>query len=386
MPATAELLISALGMVSNVGRDVVTACAAQRAGLVRPYPLEGFWCFDESELESPVVGAPIKGLTDGFIQSGTWVRMALESLEDLVHYGALPEPADQRFWSATGLAWVLPEIAFQRFLWPETAVPALLERYCGHLLAELAGLPLKVIPRGFITTGPSGIVTALDRSHELLMRGLLERVVVLGSDSWLDRLSMDTLIRESRLKMAEQPVGLCPGEAAACVLVERAEQAARRSARAEAQVLAIALRPPPGEIDEEEPTAPRLKLAPALARNLASAITEALQAGGGQRPFRGDLFLDLNGEEWKALVWGHAQTLLHTQMDLDRVRTIVPCTSFGDIGAASGVAALCLATRSFVRSHALTEQSLICSISDNGETGAILVAPCTRLKAGRRVA
>ncbi|MCY1082653.1 hypothetical protein [Archangium lansingense] len=383
MPPAGTLLISGLGMVSTLGWDVTTACAAQRAGLVRRQPLDDFWCFDESELDAPVIGAPIQGLTDGFIQSGVWVRLALEALEDMVRYGELPGPEDHAFWRSTALAWILPEMGFERFMWPGAEVPALLERSCTRLLADLSELPLRMIPRGFFTAGPAGAASALGRIHEVLAREPLERVLLMGSDSWLDRLSMDVLIREGRLKTAEQPAGLCPGEAAACVLVERAAPARRRGARTEARILATAFRPAPGAMDEESPGASRVRLAPAMARNLVSAIIETLQAADGKEPFRGDILVDLNGEEWKARVWGHAQALLQEHVDLAGVKTIVPCVSFGDIGAASGVAALCIATRSFVRRYASTHQSLVCSISDNGETGAILLTPYTTPDARR---
>jgi len=372
MSSPGSLVISGLGMMSNLGHDVVTACAAQRAGLVRRYPLGDYSAFDEATLEAPVTGAPIKGFTDGFIQSGTWVRLALAALEDLVRYGGLPGPGDHRFWGTTGLMWVLPELSFERFLWPETEVPSLLKRFCGDLLAELSQLPLRMVPNGFITTGPVGVVTAVRQLEELFARSSLERVIILGSDSWVDRLSMGLLIREGRLKTTEQAVGLCPGEAAACLLVEKAAQAQRRGARTEARILSAALRPGQEVLDDEAPPSPRSQQAPGWARHLASAVIEALEAAGAREPFRGDIILDLNGEQWKALLWGHAQVLLHEHIDFNKARMVVPCVSFGDIGAASGVAALGIATRSFVRGGSSTNRTLICSISDDGGTGALL--------------
>ncbi|RJS21805.1 hypothetical protein DRW03_15815 [Corallococcus sp. H22C18031201] len=90
-------------------------------------------------------------------------------------------------------------------------------------------------------------------------------------------------------------------------------------------------------------------------------------------PFRGDILLDLNGEEWKAQCWGHAQLLLREHIDMHRVRTVFPVVSWGDIGAASGVAALCLATRSFVRRASSADRALICCLSDDGGAGALLL-------------
>jgi 3-oxoacyl-[acyl-carrier-protein] synthase-1 len=367
-------LITGLGMVSNVGSDVITACAAQRAGLTWRAPLTGYWAFDDGdELEAAIQGAPVPGFTEGFVQTGAWMRLALACMEDLVRYGQLPSHEDTAFWRETALLWVLPELAFERFGWPEPETPRLLEQHCGRLLESLSRLPFKHVPDAFFPQGAAGTAAALQRASRLMVTGAARRVVVLGVDSWLDTLSMGMLIRESRLKTGEQPVGLCPGEAAACVLVEDAEAARRRQASAQSYVLGAALRPAPAPLDEDAPGASRVKLAPAMARSLAEGVEEVLGLAGLPRPFRGDLLVDLNGEDWKARVWGHARTLLAGSVDASRSRQVFPATSFGDVGAASGVAAMCLATRSFVRGYASGEQALSCSISDNGDTAALLV-------------
>ncbi|MBU8900168.1 hypothetical protein KRR26_31635 [Corallococcus sp. M34] len=190
MSSPGGLVISGLGMVSNLGFTVEATCAAQRTGVVRRHPLLDYVAYDESTLEAPVSGAPIRGFTDGFIQAGAWVRLGLAALEDLVRYGHLPDRNARAFWSKTGLAWVLPALQFERFLWPEPEVPALLERHCGALLADLAQLSLHMIPGGFFTSGPMGVAAAMRRAEALLAEGTLERVIILGTDSWMDPLSM----------------------------------------------------------------------------------------------------------------------------------------------------------------------------------------------------
>ena len=213
-------LITGLGMVSNVGNDVITACAAQRAGLTRRAPLPNHWTFDDGDdLEVLVQGAPVPGFTEGFVQTGTWMRLALACMEDLVRYGQLPSHEDTAFWRDTAVLWVLPEIAFERFGWPEPETPLLLERHCGQLLEHLSRIAFKHVPDAFFPQGAAGTAAALQRASRLLSSGTARRVVVLGVDSWLDTLSMSMLVRENRLKTGERPTGLCPGEAAACVMV-----------------------------------------------------------------------------------------------------------------------------------------------------------------------
>ncbi|WNG39755.1 hypothetical protein F0U61_43335 [Archangium violaceum] len=368
------LQLTSLGMVTNVGHDVVTACASQRAGLVRNAPLDDVWAYDPSELEVRVTGAPIKGIADGFVQTGKWVRLALLCLEDLVRYGRLPPRENTAFWRTTGLLWVLPELTFERFGWPEPETPRLLERYCGQLLRDLARIPFQLLPDSFIASGPAGAPLALQKaSRSLGGAGPLGRLIVLASDSWLDNLSLRTLISENRLKTPERATGLCPGEAAAAVLVEPTRQARTRGARLEANILGVATRPAPAAVDVEDPTAARIRMAPDIARQLATAVAEVLDTVGGPRSFRGDIVLDLNGEDWKARVWGYARTILSQHLNPGHMKEIFPAISFGDIGAAGGVAALCVAARSFSRGYATADRVLSCSISDSGETGAVLL-------------
>jgi len=57
-------------------------------------PLKGVTAYDPEELEAPVTGAPVKGVTDGFIQTGRWLAMARVSLADLFRRDSfrLPRP------------------------------------------------------------------------------------------------------------------------------------------------------------------------------------------------------------------------------------------------------------------------------------------------------
>ena len=78
--------VSSLGLVSNLGRDVRTACASARAGVARLSPLQDVVAFHPDDLEAPLVGAPVAGLTDGFVATGTFLRLADAALADLVRY------------------------------------------------------------------------------------------------------------------------------------------------------------------------------------------------------------------------------------------------------------------------------------------------------------
>src|SRR5262245_37387821 len=55
MTSAAAFPISSLGLVTCIGRDVVTAAAAQRAGIVRRRPLAEISAYDDVDMEAPVV-------------------------------------------------------------------------------------------------------------------------------------------------------------------------------------------------------------------------------------------------------------------------------------------------------------------------------------------
>jgi len=213
-----------------------------------------------------------------------------------------------------------------------------------------------------------GVAKAAERAMKMVRDRTARRVAILATDSWLDRMSIAALAREARLRSPEAPTGLTPSEAAGVVVLEGGD--AQEGEGPPVRILAVSTQPAPGPLDEEEPTAWRTANAPQIGRALATAIESVLPRAQEGRPFRGDAILDLNGEEWRAHVWGHA--LVHLARRLD-VREVVPATSYGDIGAASGAASLCLAARAYARGYAGSEETLICSLSDDGQVAAMLV-------------
>jgi 3-oxoacyl-[acyl-carrier-protein] synthase-1 len=360
-------------MISCLAPDVITGAAAQRAGLIRRAPVEDFTTYDDTELEAPIMGAPVPA-TEGFMQTGAWLRLGVAAVEDLCRYGRLPEPAkDPQFWRETSVLWIVPETTPDRFEWPEDEVLALLDEFCGRKLLAITQLP--VAPPAFVPMGSAGTAAAVERA--LTGGQSIRRVLLLGTDSWLDPMSLGWLQAGNRLKADEQPAGLCPGEAAAALLLERGSEGQRRGATAEASLLASALVPsaqPP-----EDPAA-RVTRAPELGQALASAMMKALADAATPLPFRGDLYVDLNGETWRALAWGHAQPRLLQAIDFARTRVHLPAVQLGDVGAASAVVSLCLATRAFARGYAAADRALVCSISEHGHASAILIGAPPRAR------
>lgn len=369
-----ELPITSLGLVTALGQGVVHCAAAQRAGmsLTRELPdlsVEAEFEDDENNTATGR-GHVVSPLTDGFLHVGRWMRLGLAALRDLVTYAELPPPTDAGFWRRTALIVLCPDTATDRFGWPEEDANAIIAmRYVERLLG-LFGAELS-FDRAHVFTGHASLGSAALAINGILSRGAVERAVVLGVDSYVDPMSLQILQGEGRLKTPMTPTGMLPGEAGACFLLERVGTATHRSGRQGAVFLAAAHLPPAreGPAEPEE----RMPFFYQVGRHLAAAATSVLEQAGVTRAFSGDVFVDLNGEEWKAHVWSAARLALGEVLNLDRASIIFPCASFGEIGAASGPAAVCLATRAFIRGYARGDKGLVLSVGDNGDVGAALV-------------
>lgn len=368
------LPITALGLVTALGHDVVHCAAAHRAGFSFARALPGLRVEaefeDDEHHDAAVSGHALGPLTDGFLQAGRWIRLGLAALQNLAAYGALPPPDDAPFWSRTALMVIVPDTTSERFAWPyDEAMQLISSRFVAKLLG-LFGAPIAFDP-GWIFTGHAGVAPAILAAQGLLAHGNLDRVIVLGVDSWVDAVSVGVLDDERRLKSPLSPAGMQPGEGAACFLVEREAVARHRAGRVEGAIVAAQHVAPPGPVPTQ--ASDRAPFDHAVGRSLAAAASAVLGAAGVVGAFTGDLVIDLNGEEWKARVLSTARLLLRDVIDFDRAGTVFPCASFGEIGAASGPASVCLAVRAFARGYARAEKTLVLSIADGGEVAAVLL-------------
>lgn len=368
-PRTAPAAITGLGAVTSVGLGARAACAAIRAGLSRPAPFEDFPILDE-ETQSPVplVAHPVAGFTEGFSFMGRWMRLARGAFDDLLRSGAVAAPDDDRFWAATALLAATPPPDDELFLPEEEggAVAMLRDGFLGPLQGML-GVPLQPANVALVPTGQAGVAEAFRIALGRLAGDGPERVVVMGVDSLLEPLRLQRLASEDRLKTDENPTGLSPGEAAACVLLERPSSARRRGVPALAMAAGAAVDHEPVPDDD----GPRPTQGRALARCLRAAA-ERLSPG----PFAGDLVHDLTGETWRAAEWGTA--LVRLERAMGPFRAHLPATSLGDTGAASAAVGVCLGVHLVRRGAALNGTSIVASSDEGGDVGAIALGPPAR--------
>lgn len=212
---------------------------------------------------------------------------------------------------------------------------------------------MRVHPAGHV-----GTARALREAGEALRAGRCDHALVGACDSWLDPVRLQGIAEAGRLKTRNDPVGFTPGEAAAFILLERPALAA--GGRELPPALLTDLRE---ETEENVLGADR----PPTGRALARAAAGALGQGG-----RGTIYVDLNGETYRATDWGMALNRIPSP-GLDGWARELPAASFGDTGVASTILAAALATRAFIRRYAVGDKALVLSSGDGPERLALLL-------------
>lgn len=215
--AELALDMTSMGLVCSVGHDVVTACAAIRAGISRPAPIFEHPVLDLISHESvPLIGHPVTPLTDGFCSSARWLRLASYAFDDLLRAGELG--VDARDWSKTLIVVLLPDLGELRFAPDRYADLARIHAAFVDMIGsrspqQAAGVEVRA-------AGHAGFAELLLDTPALLREWQVERLVVLATDSYIEPYTLTWLASLGRLKTDTNPVGLMPGEAAAAMVLE----------------------------------------------------------------------------------------------------------------------------------------------------------------------
>ncbi|MBZ4418521.1 hypothetical protein [Myxococcus sp. RHSTA-1-4] len=356
-----RLAITGLGMLSTLGDDVISSCAALRAGLVRPSPLRfEVYSEDEEEGVARVVGHPLQGVTSGFEGLGLYTLMAAHALDDLVRYAGL-DRRDRAFWASTA---IFPCLSRPRLEDLGALFEELLEERLVPAVLEETGLPATAGRGRRFMSGHASVLEAVHEARQELQEGRLKRVLVLALDSLVGEDDVMWLAQREMLKTPQRPVGLMPGQAAGALLLEGESEARRRGARVDAFIEAV-------HVGREPDSRERRRHSSGQA--LAGVLARTLEGRRGVA----DAYGDLNGQEARAREWGNALVRMSGRHDLP-VTPRCPATSLGDTGAASGAIAIAAAARSFARGYARGNEVLVWSSSDSGEVASALVVRSDR--------
>lgn len=356
-----------MGVITNVGRDVKSTAASIRAGIVKIVDVGGgLETYDEEDLSIPLKGCAIKGFSDGFLQTGLWVRFSLTCFHQLIQYGSLPKTSDHNFWSDVGFYWILPDMNSDRFMSPASAFDNIVNYELTDVLVNHLGIPTPKTT-GYSIIGHAGIGEAFQTVTQWINTGQANRAVVIAVDSCLDLLALTHYCSLGRIRTPQINTGFFPGEASAVMLLENGS---RTDAKIESCIY---------KIGTESPVSPSLpddfnSLTAQFGKRLAKAMRDALRPlSEASKNFQGDIYVDLNGEEWRSKAWGIAVNNTIDIINFDHCNIIIPAISVGEVGAASGGINVCLATRAFVKKYSCSAVSLVCSLSENGASSAILL-------------
>ncbi|CAM2064988.1 hypothetical protein SCOR_06405 [Sulfidibacter corallicola] len=359
-----ELVITGTGLVSSLGRDPLLAVTAIRAGLSRPAELVDYPVLDSEtqELIAPT-GHPVRAFTEGFHLSARWLRLAIGAFESLLRQTGFEEETSAEFWGKTAILLATPHVKGDRLQMQNADEKMMFDTMIPPMLAYL-DLPLRKSRCATFPMSNSGAAHALVQATGLLDAQMADRVILIGVDSYLDGLSIEWLATHDRLKTPSRAVGFEPGEAAAAVLIETAEQAERRSAPIMAQIAGVGTAEEAMHIYQD-----------AVNRGigLSEAVAAAYQQTQWEEPFSGLLINDLNGEEWRAKELGSALLRLTDEVDPD-APLFVPAESLGDTGAAYGAIALAYAALALANGFAGSDHVCVISSTDLGDTGAIFLS------------
>jgi 3-oxoacyl-[acyl-carrier-protein] synthase-1 len=375
-----ELIATA--MVSSIGYDVHTACAAARAGVRRPAELP-FTILESDRSPGLAVGHPATLLGGGFEGDARLIRLLEGAFRDLVgrsqvdllsarrlaFYLALP-PGDRE---RQGLNLIFDEEARPIYL-EQIGEPSPVDEVgrASRILdtaARMADLPGNV--RSSLNTvrvsvaGHAAVIELYQHAQRDLESGRVDLAIVGGVDSLIGHTTLAWLQLTGRLKGAESPAGLSPGEAAALVALRSGSSNDHSTNRPRARIDHVARLSSASQFLSGDPADGQSQ----------SQIILALRAGLGGTADTQWPIVDQNGEVFRASDWGCSLVRLRAAGGPadDGAHAWYPAATFGDVGAASGAVATCMAVEAHQRGYAPSPHALILTSSDGpGRAGCIV--------------
>ena len=334
--------ILAAGMVTAVGLDAPSACAAMRARL------DGF---QETRFVAlgggRLVGAPVP-MPRAFIGERRLAHMAAAAILECLE--AVPGARASR----TLLILCLAEADR-----PGRPVrdPTALARRIGEIVELPPQLRTRIVEHG----RPSGIV-ALDQARRMLAEGQADHVLIAGVDCYLTTLSVAHYVAQGRILAPGNADGFIPGEAAAAILCSRPGSGQLRLASLGlAREKAFIYNGLDGD---------GLHL-PLRGDGMTAAYSQAFQAAGIEMRQLGYRISDLIGEQYFFKQTALASIrLLRGRHDFQGLWS--PAESLGNIGAAVVPTMVGMALAAAAKRYDDGDPVLIEASGDDGACGAAL--------------
>lgn len=363
--------IAAMGMVSSIGHDVVTSCAAARAGLtmrsklnVLDFKTQSLFGNETLDGAPDLSGHVVRGVCEGFSEVGKALLLGAAALRDLLARTRISPHELKRTGMFVNLSdWAIRDTAWfedkQSCFSPSAHWKERTKEFAATL-AKTVGLDMCSELQYVYHGGNSGIAYSLVDAITLMQQGRMDRCLIGGIDSHVEPGFLLAAAKLGLLRNNECQTGLTPGEGAAFFLIERIGDS---DTPALARIFFCCGDTPVAE----RATGPTRNdiLSEILCRALAMA-----------RPrYAGDIWFigDLDGSEQRAVIWGNCLLQLDVEHRTGIVPLWLPAATFGSTGAASGAIAVCAAARAFERGYAPRGACAIWSCSENGGRGTVLV-------------
>lgn len=358
-----SLVLAGFAMLSAVGRSYPESCASIRAGLSRPTALPGTQLIDEESQQAvPVVGHPVRGVTEGFFGPGLWLRLAQHCLAELMHRSVVAPPQDEAYWSRSALLVLTPDPNGERFDPDEPHETEYVRRMVLEPLLRRTPLRLQGQACFTISAGQATLYGALAKAGAQIRAGRFDRFVVLAVDSLLDDLSLAWLNEQGRLKGPDSPSGLMPGEVGVGMVIERAGTGVS-DPRTQVALLGL---------EHATRAGTALSLPGTQGARLAGVVDAALAQARLGSAAGGTIVCDLNGEVWKAETVAHARMALIGHLN-DNAEWVMPCASLGDVGSASAAVTVAVASWYALRVRQQAGSVLALGIQRDGDVGAMVL-------------
>lgn len=352
-----SVVVTGIGMRTPVGNDAIQTASAVRAGINR----FAFWeamgtAFEEN------AGVVASALPDD-LGDQPWVAKVIDMV---------PEPIHEALWHSC-----LFDFNDVRAQYPRAHVAA----YIATPYEDRAGVAQEafrlfsmearehcVAPAHadsvqlFSCDHAAGIM-AIERAARDLLEHKVAFAVVVAVDSLLHAEHLRSLWGEDRLKLPNRSDGLVPGEAVAVVVLERARDAKARGTPILARL---------GETATDRESVPLGPEHPIRAEAASRAINAALAGSGGQASVD-RVIVDLSGERWRSLEWALVETRCLGEL-AHGWQLWHPADCLGDVGAATSVVHLAIASRAFARGYG-GGGVLLSAASPRGERAAMTIFP-----------
>ncbi len=359
-------------MVSSLGLDAVTSCAAARAGIVRIGALDDLRILDEAGELVALAGHQVPLLSAGLFGYSRLLQLALSAVEDLRRRDPTADDHPVGLILVQGSEWHRAAwIDHRRSAQSSSDTAGDVAGDERHLSADKqraeSALLTALITRARISVRPKaqrtiqhdegGFVMALEQAAIWLAEGVCETCWIGGVDSFLDPPTIKALTGLGLLRTPTNPVGLIPGEMGCFLSLKQANE--RRPSGTLAVIETFGLSASAGKgADTDPPTS----------RALLEAISAA--CAGETMEFA---VVNLNGSATRAMEWGTALVQSKSRSLANGPATWIPPLHFGDIGSATGPASIAMLAHGWARGHTPARKALVCLMGAGPTRGAITV-------------